>query len=108
MRFIAAIAIALAASLAIAEPAAWHARHPEHPGELLLLGSIHVLRESDHPLPPRIDALVAESEQVVFELDLDDMPALQVELGRSVAQEDLRRASLRSEFDYLFEKASTE
>lgn len=85
MRLIAAIALVTVASVAIAQPAAWRARHPDLPGELLLLGSVHALRESDHPLPQRIDALVTESDQVVFELDLDEMAVMQADLSIDAA-----------------------
>jgi uncharacterized protein YbaP (TraB family) len=36
-----------------------------------LLGSIHLARERDHPLPASIDRAFAEADVVVFELDLD-------------------------------------
>lgn len=38
-----------------------------------LLGSIHLLRESDHPLPTAIDAAYEEAEVLVMELDMDDL-----------------------------------
>ena len=44
-------------------------------GEVTLLGSMHVLRASDYPLPESVDALYARSELLVLELDLDDLPA---------------------------------
>jgi hypothetical protein len=38
-----------------------------------LLGSIHLLREQDHPLPRVVDAAYAEADIVVMELDMDDL-----------------------------------
>lgn len=85
LRWLAALALLLVAAVAAAAPAAWRARHPTHPGELLLLGSIHVLRAESHPLPARIDALVDAADRVVFELDLTDMDAIQAQLTAAAA-----------------------
>jgi len=38
-----------------------------------LLGSIHVLRESDHPLPEVLEMIYDEAEQLVMEIDMDDL-----------------------------------
>lgn len=38
-----------------------------------LLGSIHLLRSTDHPLPTAIDAAYEEAEVLVMELDMDDL-----------------------------------
>lgn len=38
-----------------------------------LLGSIHLLRERDHPLPRVIDDVYADAEVVIMELDMDDL-----------------------------------
>ena len=38
-----------------------------------LLGSIHLLREKDHPLPGVIDMAYGDAEVIVMELDMDDM-----------------------------------
>jgi uncharacterized protein YbaP (TraB family) len=38
-----------------------------------ILGSIHLLREKDHPLPLVIDAAYADAEIIVMELDMDDL-----------------------------------
>jgi uncharacterized protein YbaP (TraB family) len=43
-----------------------------------LLGSIHVLREQDHPLPKIVDFVYDEAEQLVMELDMDDIDPLLV------------------------------
>ena len=38
-----------------------------------LLGSIHLLREHDHPLPTVIDTAYEDAEVLVMELDMDDL-----------------------------------
>ena len=40
---------------------------------IYLLGSIHLLRPEDHPLPRAIDAAYEDAEVVVMELDMDDL-----------------------------------
>jgi uncharacterized protein YbaP (TraB family) len=40
---------------------------------IYLLGSIHLLRPEDHPLPRAIDAAYEDAEIVVMELDMDDL-----------------------------------
>ncbi len=38
-----------------------------------LLGSVHLLRESDYPLPPVVDAAYEDAETLVMEIDMDDL-----------------------------------
>ena len=38
-----------------------------------LLGSVHLLRAADHPLPSVIDAAYADAETIVMEVDMDDI-----------------------------------
>jgi uncharacterized protein YbaP (TraB family) len=64
----------LLASTAAADPAAWRVTGTNG-AEITLLGSMHVLRPSDHPLPASVDSLIDRSEQIVMELDLDDVDA---------------------------------
>lgn len=40
-----------------------------------LLGSIHLLRAEDHPLPTVIDAAYKDAEVLIMELDMDDIDA---------------------------------
>ncbi len=40
-----------------------------------LLGSIHLLRADDHPLPTVIDAAYKDAEVLIMELDMDDIDA---------------------------------
>lgn len=53
---------------------------------IFLLGSIHLLREQDHPLPGEIYAAYEEAETLIMELDMDDIDpvatqAMTTELG---------------------------
>jgi uncharacterized protein YbaP (TraB family) len=67
-----ALAIAVPA-VAAADPAAW--RMTGANGEVTLLGSMHVLRPTDYPLPAAVDGLIERAELIVMEIDLDDVDA---------------------------------
>jgi uncharacterized protein YbaP (TraB family) len=69
---LAALAAALLARAATADPAAWRIKS-DNGGEVALLGSMHALRASDYPLPPLVDELYARADVLVMELDLDDL-----------------------------------
>ena len=69
---LAALALAVPA-VAAADPAAW--RMTGANGEVTLLGSMHVLRPSDYPLPAAVDGLIERAELIVMEIDLDDVDA---------------------------------
>lgn len=65
--------------LSIAAPAA-ESGHPVTMWEvegaqnrIYLLGSVHLLRAEDHPLPSIIDTAYADAETIVMELDMDDI-----------------------------------
>lgn len=49
-----------------------------------LLGSVHLLRQDDYPLPSVIDAAYADAERLVMELDMDDLDpfAMQATVNR--------------------------
>lgn len=64
---------------AVADPAVWHVA-PGPNTDLWLLGSVHYLREQDHPLPPIIDELYASADSLVMEIDLDDLDPTAVQL----------------------------
>jgi uncharacterized protein YbaP (TraB family) len=67
-------------TVAAADPAAWRMTGATG-AEVTLLGSMHVLRPSDHPLPSSVDSLIDRSEIIVMEMDLDDVdPAAQQRL----------------------------
>jgi uncharacterized protein YbaP (TraB family) len=70
--WLALLGVAFPAGLATADPAAWRMTSGNG-GEVTLLGSMHVLRQSDHPLPASVDALVERADGIVMELDLDDI-----------------------------------
>lgn len=40
---------------------------------IYLLGSVHVLREQDHPIPAAIEDAYADAEVLIMEVDLDDL-----------------------------------
>ncbi len=67
-------AVAWQAATAAADPAVWRMTGARG-GEVTLLGSMHVLRPSDYPLPPTVDALIERADDIVMELDLDDIDA---------------------------------
>jgi hypothetical protein len=66
------LAALLLAGIVRAEPTAWRVGG-EDPGEVWLLGSVHYLRERDHPLPASVDELYARADALVMEVDLDDL-----------------------------------
>lgn len=74
-----------------------------------LLGSIHMLRESDHPIPSAIYDAYADAEVLIMELDMDDIDlvaeqALISELGLiqgGGALRDLMGANLYAEAESL-------
>jgi hypothetical protein len=73
----------VAAWLALAMPLSATAEDNGHPvsmwrldGEtnsIYLLGSVHLLRANDHPLPTIIDEAYKEAETLMMELDMDDI-----------------------------------
>jgi uncharacterized protein YbaP (TraB family) len=70
--WLALLAAALPTGLAAGDPAAWRMTG-QNGSEVTLLGSMHVLRPSDHPLPPTVDALISGADSIVMEIDLDDL-----------------------------------
>jgi hypothetical protein len=72
--WLALLALTSTAGVAAADPAAWRITGPTG-GEVTLLGSMHILRPSDHPLPASVDGLIDRAELIVMELDLDDVDA---------------------------------
>jgi uncharacterized protein YbaP (TraB family) len=70
---LAVAALALQATAA-ADPAVWRVTG-ERGSEVTLLGSMHVLRPTDYPLPAAVDELIERADVIVMELDLDDIDA---------------------------------
>lgn len=50
----------------------------EH-GTVWLLGSVHVLRRADYPLPGAVQRVYATAERIVMELDLDDLDPMEMQ-----------------------------
>jgi uncharacterized protein YbaP (TraB family) len=67
-----ALATLCVAANALAGPAAWRVTSSSG-GEMWLLGSMHFLRPTDHPLPEVIDDLYSQAGTLVMEIDLDDI-----------------------------------
>jgi uncharacterized protein YbaP (TraB family) len=80
MNRIACVALALVACWpAVADTQAhpvtlWRAQGISN--DVYLLGSIHLLREQDHPLPTVIDAAYEDAEVLIMELDMDDIDSV--------------------------------
>jgi len=74
-----------------------------------LLGSIHLLRENDHPIPSAIYAAYDDADKLIMELDMDDMDPVEGQMmtnelgliqdGRSLS--DLMGAELYAEAQEL-------
>ena len=76
-----------------------------------LLGSIHLLRPQDHPLPSAIDLVYDDADVLVMELDMDDLDYIEVmatfrELG--VLDGDTRLADLLGDELYAQAAAAAE
>ncbi len=78
----------LALVILLASPTVWPdtAGHPVtlwraagQTNSVYLLGSIHLLRPGDYPLPSAIDAAYEEAEVLVMELDMDDLDSVQAQ-----------------------------
>lgn len=76
MRYILALATLCVVTSVSAGPAAWRVTSSAG-GEMWLLGSVHYLRASDHPLPEVIDELYSRAGTLVMEIDLDDIDPAQ-------------------------------
>ena len=92
-RIIASLVLALVSSVAVAGDEAHPVTLWRVAGEtnsVYLLGSIHLLREQDLPLPTVIDEAYGDAEIIVMELDMDDMDPV-------YAQAAFNRAGVRSD-----------
>ena len=63
-------------------------------GEVLLLGSVHMLRARDYPLAEAIEAAYERADRVVLELDLGTLDPVQMQLS-------LRRLGMAKQEDSL-------
>jgi uncharacterized protein YbaP (TraB family) len=80
--------LGLAAGPLAAVPA-WRVTAPGAPGEVLLLGSVHLLRPSDQPLPDAIELAYARADRMLLELHPD-------ELDPAAAQQALARIGVNT------------
>ena len=76
IRLAACLVLWLATSICLADDDAhpvtlWQADGTDN--TIYLLGSIHLLRAEDHPLPRVIDTAYDDAEVIVMELDMDDL-----------------------------------
>jgi uncharacterized protein YbaP (TraB family) len=65
------------------------AAHADHPvsmwevdggnNRVFLLGSVHLLRAADHPIPPVIYGAYEEAETLVMEMDMDDVDMIEAQ-----------------------------
>ena len=67
----------------------WSVENAETDGRVLLLGSVHLLRAQDQPLPAAVQTAYRQAEQLVMELD-------PVELAPASAQAALQRIGVTS------------
>ncbi|MDJ0939579.1 MAG: TraB/GumN family protein [Woeseiaceae bacterium] len=67
------ILLLLAASAAAADHPVSMWRVDGEQNTIYLLGSVHLLRKQDHPLPAVIEAAYEDAEALVMELDMDDL-----------------------------------
>lgn len=66
---------------------------------MLLLGSVHYLRDKDYPLPPIVDDLYRRADRLVMELDLDDRDPTKVQAAFLSAALLPQGTSLRDSVD---------
>ncbi len=74
-----------------------------------LLGSIHVLRETDHPLPGAVEVVYDDAERLVMEIDMDDIDpvaALQVLMSHGVLEGDTTLQDIMGPETYAQARAS--
>lgn len=62
----------LLAATVHADPVVWRLSTGQG-GEVLMLGSVHYLREEDYPLPAVIEDIYGRVDALVMEMDLDDL-----------------------------------
>jgi uncharacterized protein YbaP (TraB family) len=65
------------------------AAHADHPvsmwqvdggkNRVFLLGSVHLLRAADHPIPPVIYSAYEEAETLIMEMDMDDVDMIEAQ-----------------------------
>ena len=109
MRYVISLALALALTLPSAAFSDEGNRLPvwQIDGEqnrVYLLGSIHLLREQDYPLPAAFDSVYADADTLIMELDMDDMDPVEsqtlanemglIQDGRTLSSPNIRKIDL--------------
>jgi len=81
------VAIAVSAT---AQTSLWKITDPKSGNFIYLGGTIHLLRESDYPMPQQFDQAFNESEMLVFETDIDvNLDSLDFDLMTIIRQNGL-------------------
>jgi uncharacterized protein YbaP (TraB family) len=70
--------IATTPAVAAEQPVTMWRTQGDH-NQIFILGSIHLLRPSDYPIPSTIYDAYDEAETLIMELDMDDMDPMQVQ-----------------------------
>jgi len=79
VRAVVSIALLFCACVAAAEgPAIWEYRGSS--GKVLMLGSVHVLRQQDYPLPASVQAAYAAADTLVMEIDTSKLDPLAAQM----------------------------
>jgi len=104
-----AAAVQIPASVEAAGPAIWELKGSG--GSVLLLGSIHLMKKSDYPLPPAVQEAYDSSDRLLMELDIDDLDpiaaqGLIVSMGRLDDGRTLRDVMGRRDYAKASDKIS--
>jgi len=70
--------LSIASAPAAGQPVTMWQTHGDH-NQIYILGSIHLLRSSDYPIPSAIYDAYDEAEVLIMELDMDDMDPMQTQ-----------------------------
>lgn len=100
-RLLIALLLPLLASSVMAQTSVW--KISKGGNEMYLAGSVHLLRESDYPLPKQFDRTYQKAEKLVFEADIDqlqDPQMAQAMMAQAMIPENKTLADLLSEEVY--------
>ncbi|NNC77474.1 MAG: TraB/GumN family protein [Woeseiaceae bacterium] len=76
--FLAALAVLPGIAIADGQPVTmWLAQGESN--RIYILGSVHLLRPQDHPLPGALEAAYDDAEALIMELDMDDLDATRIQ-----------------------------
>ena len=104
-----AAAVQMPATVEAAGPTIWELKGSG--GSVLLLGSIHLMRKSDYPLPPAVRTAYDKADRLLMELDIDDLDpivaqGLIVSMGRLDDGRTLRDVMGRRDYNVASDKIS--